>query len=179
MAGAELEALGEAIVEMRVTLSYFIEPKPGRRGGFARIQHRYQSCGLRFEVKRPQESLGEFRQRINRAARDDDGEYAGAVGDTKGWVLGPNLRTRGSIHSDWWRGTAADLAACGRIAVFPVSGWWREKTDQDYWARHARYSLVVSIRTEATTVNLYSPVQVMLQVPVEQPIAAEIEIEDV
>ena len=54
----QLEALGEAIVEMRVTLSYFIEPKPGRRGGFARIQHRYQSCGLRFEVKRPQESLG-------------------------------------------------------------------------------------------------------------------------
>lgn len=175
----ELEALGEAIVEMRVTLSYFIEPKPGRRGGFSRIQHRYQSCGLRFEVKRPQESLEEFRQRINKAARDDDEEYAGAVGDTKGWVLGPNLRTRGSIHSDWWRGTAADLAACGHIAVFPVSGWWREKTDQDYWARHARYSLVVSIRTEATTVDLYSPVQIMLQVPVEQPLAAEIEIEDV
>jgi hypothetical protein len=60
-----------------------------------------------------------------------------------------------------------------------VSGWWREKTDQDYWTRHARYSLVVSIRTEATTVDLYAPVQVMLQVPVEQPLVAEVEIEDV
>ena len=174
----QLQELGETIVEMRVTLSYFIEPKPGRRGGFARIRHRYQSHGLRFEVKRPQESMEEIRQRINKAARDEDAEYTGAVGDTQGWVLGPNLRTRGSIHSDWWRGTAADLAACGHIGVFPVSGWWREKTDQDYWTRHARYSLVVSIRTEANTVDLYAPVQVMLQVPVEQPLAVEIEIED-
>ena len=123
----ELQALGEAIVEMRVTLSYFIEPKPGRRGGFARTRHRYQSHGLRFEVKRPQESLEEFRQRINKAARDEDEEYPGAVGDTEGWVLGPNLRTRGSIHSDWWCGTAADLAACGHIGVFPVTGWWRKR----------------------------------------------------
>lgn len=175
----QLQALGEAVVEMRVTLSYFIEPKPGRRGGFARMRHRYQSHGLRFEVKRPQESLEEFRQRINKAARDEDEGYPGAVGDTQGWVLGPNLRTRGSIHSDWWHGTAAELAACGHIAVFPVSGWWREKTDQDYWTRHARYSLVVSIRTEATTIDLYAPVQVMLQVPVEQPLIPEIEIEDV
>jgi hypothetical protein len=175
----QLLDLGEADVEMRVTLSYFIEPKPGRRGGFARTRHRYQSHGLRFEVKRPQESLEEFRQRVNKAARDDDEEYAGAVGDTEGWVLGPNLRTRGSVHSDWWQGTAADLAACGCIAVYPVTGWWREKTDREYWTRHARYSLVVSIRTEASTVDLYTPVQAMLPVPITPPVTVELEIEDV
>ncbi len=171
----QLLDLGEAMVEMRVTLSYFIEPKPGRRGEFARTRHRYQSHGLRFDVRRPQESLDEFRQRINKAARDEDEEYGGAVGDTAGWVLGPNLRTRGSIHSDWWQGIAADLAACGYIAVYPITGWWREKTDQDYWARHARYSLLVSIRTDATTVDVYTPVSTMIEAPA--PIEVEVEFE--
>ncbi len=171
----QLLDLGEAIVEMRVTLSYFIQPKPGRRGAFARTRHRYQSHGLRFDVRRPQESLDQFRQRINKAARDEDEKYSGAVGDTAGWVLGPNLRTRGSIHSDWWQGIAADLADCGYIAVYPVTGWWREKTDQNYWARHARYSLVVSIRTDATTVDVYTPVSTMIEVPA--PIEVEVVVE--
>jgi hypothetical protein len=175
----QLLELGETDVQMRVTLSYYIEPKPGRRGEFARTRHRYQSHGLRFEVRRPQESLKEFRQRINRAARADGEEYAGAVGDTAGWMLGPNLRTRGSLHSDWWQGPAADLADCGFIAVFPVTGWWREKTDQEYWTRHARYALVVSIRTAANTVDLYTPVQAMLPTPVPIPVPGEIEVDDV
>jgi hypothetical protein len=95
------------------------------------------------------------------------------TGDTAGWVLGQNLRTRGSIHSDWWQGIAADLAACGYIAVYPVTGWWRENTEQDYGARHARYSLVVSIRTEAATVDLYAPVSTMIEVPV--PLVVDVE----
>lgn len=176
---AELQALGEKPVEMRVTLSYFIEPKPGRRGGFNRTRHRYQSHGLRFEVKRPQESLDDFRQRINKAARDEEDDYAGPVGDTSGWVIGPQLRTRGSIHSDWWRGTAADLAACGFIAVYPISsGWWKEKTSANCWTRQARYSLVVSIRTEEITADLYTPVEVMLQVPVTGTVETEISLDD-
>lgn len=176
---AELQALGEKPVEMRVTLSYFIEPKPGRRGGFNRTRHRYQSHGLRFEVKRPQESLDDFRQRINKAARDEEDDYAGPVGDTSGWVIGPQLRTRGSIHSDWWRGTAADLAACGFIAVYPISsGWWKEKTSANCWTRQARYSLLVSIRTEETTVDLYTPVEIMLQVPVTGTVETEISLDD-
>ena len=97
------------------------------------------------------------------------------MGDPAGWALGPNLRTRGSIHSDWWQGTAADLAACGYIAIYPVTGWWREKTDQDYWARHARYSLVVSIRTQTTAVDLYTPVSTMIEVPT--PVEVEVEVE--
>ena len=46
-----LEGLGEMPVEMRVTLSYFIEPNPSRRG--VRSRYRYESHGLRFDVKRP------------------------------------------------------------------------------------------------------------------------------
>jgi hypothetical protein len=171
----ESQNLADKPVTMRVTLSYFIEPKPGRRGGFARTRHRYQSHGLRFEVKRPLENLDEFRQRISKAARDDDEAYAGTVGSTEGWVLGPMLRTRGSIHSDWWQGTAAELAACGHIAVFPVTGWWRQRPDQDFWTRQARYALVVSIRTEETMIDLYTTIHNLIQAPT--PIATEVEIE--
>ena len=38
---------------MRVTLSYFIEPNPSQRGN---SRYRYQSHGLRFDVKRPTET---------------------------------------------------------------------------------------------------------------------------
>jgi hypothetical protein len=70
-----LEDLGETPVELRVSLSYFIEPNPSRRG--VRSRYRYESHGLRFDVKRPEESVDEFRRRINLAARDEEsGRYA-------------------------------------------------------------------------------------------------------
>ena len=67
---AELLALGEAPVELRLTLSYFIEPNPGERGWTRR--HRYASYGLRFAMKTSTEQLPEFRARINRAVQPED-----------------------------------------------------------------------------------------------------------
>src|SRR6266852_1282098 len=52
-----LEELGQTPVRLRVTLSYFVEPNPGRRGW--RRRHRYASHGLRFDVKSPTESTPE------------------------------------------------------------------------------------------------------------------------
>ena len=75
----ELEALGEAEVEMRVTLSYFIEPNPSSRG--IKSRYRYESHSLRFEVKRAHESEEEFRTRINVAARDADEQTATSSGN--------------------------------------------------------------------------------------------------
>ena len=143
-------------------------------------RHRYQSHGLRFEVKRPQETLDDLRKRVSKAAREKEQRYE-AIGDTSGWVLGPQIRTRGSIHSDWWTGMAADLANCGFVAVYPVSGWWREATG-NHWSKEARYALIVSIRTEKTPISLFAPVEIELYKPVEaairaaveQPIAAEV-----
>ena len=182
----QLLDLGEQPVTMRVTLSYFIEPKPGRREGFATSRHRYQSYGLRFEVKRPQETVDDLRKRVSAAAREEQETYE-PVGDTAGWALGPQIRTRGSVHSDWWTGTAADLANCGFIAVYPVSGWWRESKGND-WSKEARYALIVTIRTEKTRVSLFTPLQseTDLYTPVDnvikaavQPTAStEVEIED-
>ncbi len=50
-----LEDLGETQVEMRVTLSYFVEPNPSQRGVASR--YRYESHGFRFDVKRSLESI--------------------------------------------------------------------------------------------------------------------------
>lgn len=78
----ELEQLGEHSVEMRVTLSYYIEPNPSARG--PRSRYRYQSHGLRFDVKRAGESPHDFRARINKAARDEGRPRAGAETTTAG-----------------------------------------------------------------------------------------------
>src|SRR5690606_21472063 len=51
------------------------------------------------------------------------------------------LPDRLSVHSDTWSGTAAELAECGVIAVFPVTGWWKERPHLNCWNRQARYSL--------------------------------------
>ena len=45
-----LESLGEQDVTLKITLSYFIEPNPGSSASFD--PYRYQSYGLRFDLKR-------------------------------------------------------------------------------------------------------------------------------
>lgn len=62
--------LGEALVTLRVTLSYFIQPNPARRGWKAKF--RYASHGLRFELIRANESEAQFRKRVNAAIDDDE-----------------------------------------------------------------------------------------------------------
>jgi hypothetical protein len=149
----QLVQLENTEVQMRITLSYFIEPNPAES---ARNQRsRYCSHGLRFAVKLPDEDLEDFRKRVNKAAREE-GEHRYAK-DT-GWMLGSDLRDRGSIHSDLWSGPASDLARRAAVAVFPVSGWWKEREHLERYHRTARFSLVVNIRTPPTEVDIYTPV---------------------
>ena len=159
----ELEALGETQVEMRVTLSYFIEPNPSERGFSAR--YRYESHGLRFDVKRPAESDADFRARINAAARDEE-ERTRVSGDDPGWTVGKQNRHRGSLHSDIWRGSAADLASRGVIGVYPALGWWKTIPRLERYDGSARYALVVSIRAPEVEVELYSAVANQIATPV-------------
>lgn len=151
----ELLALGRQDVELRITLSYFIEPNPGERGWTRR--HRYASHGLRFALKRSLETHDQFRQRINRAVEAEEaGQSFGAGGDD--WVLGPTVRDRGSLHSDIWRGSAAALADRDAVGVFPIGGWWKENPGLQRWNRHARYALIVSIRAPEAEVDLYTSI---------------------
>jgi hypothetical protein len=160
-----LDDLGDTEVEMRVTLSYFIEPSPGRVG-WGR-NHRYQSHGLRFDVIRPLESMEEFKQRLSRAEWEDPKSRPQSVGETRRWVIGDQGRTHGSLHSDWWQGTAVELARCNRIAVHPVTGWWRERSHLGMAERPARYSLAITIETPREDVNLYAAIATPVEVVTE------------
>mgnify|MGYP003149204039 FL=1 len=158
----ELLALGNVDVEMRVTLSYFVQPNPGVAERGISGRYRYESHGLRFDVRRPNEDTDAFRQRINKRARDeDDGTYQGGGSDPN-WLLGPQVRHRGSIHSDVWKGTAAELAGRGMIGIYPTLGWWKTLVKQEKYNETARYSLVVSIKTKQTDVDLYAAVENMI-----------------
>ncbi|WP_305801374.1 S8 family peptidase [Thiolapillus sp.] len=161
----ELEALGDTRVEMRVTLSYFIEPSPSARG--VKSRYRYESHGFRFEVKRPHESVEEFRTRINVAARDAEQQTTTSSGNDPNWSLGTRNRHRGSLHSDIWIGEAADLASRGVIAVYPVSGWWKTRPKLERYDLDAPYSLIVSIRAPEIDVELYSSIENQLVTQVE------------
>ena len=153
-----LRDLEDKQLRMRVTLSYFIEPSPGRRGWHRR--HRYQSHGLRFDVKRPQEDMTQFRRRLTRDAWEDDTPPRG-VRDTRSWSLGDDLRKKGSVHSDVWKGTAAELAASGVIAVYPITGWWRERPNQKCYDKHARYSLIITLESEED-IDIYGSIQTVI-----------------
>lgn len=159
----ELRDLADQEVELRVTLSYFIEPNPSERG--FRSRYRYESHGLRFDMKRPSESVEQFRGRVNRAARDEEESTFSTSGDG-GWVVGAQGRSKGSIHSDRWMGTGADLAERGVLAVYPVIGWWKSRAGLGRYDSNARYALVVSIRAPEVDIDLYSAVANRIATPV-------------
>ena len=157
-----LRELRETPVEMKVTLSYFVEPNPGERGWANK--YRYVSHGLRFDVKRPLENLESFQQRVNQQARDE--EYDRATPDSGNWTLGKKLHSLGSIHSDTWRGAAIELAERGHIAVYPVLGWWKERPNLQRWGKRARYALIVSIKTPHVETDIYTPVVNQIGIPI-------------
>jgi len=146
--------LGEANVEMTVTLSYFIEPNPSSRNVSGKYS--YPSHQLRFDVKRPSESKDEFKARLSRDAQKNEMGNSSSSGDTN-WILG-SYRNKGSIHKDIWKGSAAELAERGQLAIYPAMGWWRTRTQQKSWNKNARYSLVVSIAAPEVEVDLYADV---------------------
>ncbi len=150
-----LDELGETQVRMRVTLSYYVEPSPGEIGWTSR--YRYPSHLLRFALNSPYETEDTFIKRINIVARDDDYESGDGVTASKYWVIGQN-RDKGSIHSDIWVGTAAELATSNLLAVVPKIGWWKERDHFGKVEKEARYSLIVSIETPGQGVDIYTPV---------------------
>ena len=154
---AALEALHDQDVTVRITLSYFIEPSPGRRGWGTKF--RYASHGLRFALRGPTETDRQFRQRISRQEWEEKQDRPSTSDPFRDyWAIGAKLRTRGSIHSDWVTASAADLARCNQVAVSPVTGWWQERKHLDCVEKQARYSLIITISTPATEVDLYTPI---------------------
>lgn len=152
----ELSSLGEINVRLRVTLSYFIEPNPSSRGWTGRYV--YPSHGLRFAMKRPEDSVESFRQRINRQARED-GQKPVSLKTEPGWLFGRDQQTStGSLHTDIWTGPAVDLASKEAVVVYPVAGWWRNRPQMDQSDHGVNYSLVLSIEAPEVEIDLWTPV---------------------
>lgn len=159
-----LLGMGEIHVRLRITLSYFIEPGAGEIGW--KDKYRYQSHGLRFDINNVGDSEEVFRKRVNIAAREENEEVSGNSGSNR-WTIGKDNRSNGSIHSDFMELTAAELASCNQIAVYPVIGWWRERKHLGKVEKQTRYSLIISLDTPAQDVELYTAVKNMIEVPIE------------
>ncbi|WP_075836364.1 MULTISPECIES: S8 family peptidase [unclassified Rhodococcus (in: high G+C Gram-positive bacteria)] len=157
---AQLEALGEVNVRLRVTLSYFVEPNPSNRGWAGR--YAYPSHMLRFAVRRPEDNIDTFRMRVNARARAD-GEKPISLGTEPGWLFGANQQqSHGSLHTDIWEGPAANLASKEAIAVYPVAGWWKDRRAYDQSDLGVHYSLIVSIESPNVEVDLWTPVALQI-----------------
>ena len=161
-----LEDLGETEVRLKVALSYFIEPNPGVSSSID--PQRYQSFGLRFDLKRRLEDVEDFKRRVNASESDDGNRRRGASADD-GWTFGPNSVSAGSLHCDEWRGPAAQLASRDMLCIKPVAGWWRNRAAVGICNKEARYALVVTLSADDTEIDLYTSI--------ENVIAAEVEIE--
>jgi hypothetical protein len=156
-----LEQLQDIEVSLRVTLSYFVEPNPGARGWSTK--YGYQSHGLRFDVKRATENLLQFQQRVNKAARDEDYD---PHGDTGSWLFKAHqgLSALGSVRSNTWTGSAADLAARGYIAIYPTYGWWNKRPNLQGYEKSSHYALIATITTPET--DIYTSVATTINIPI-------------
>ncbi len=159
--------LGNKDVRVKITLSYFIEPNASNRG-YEKDKYRYQSYGLRFEIKKPEDSLDEFRKNYNQKAREED--YKKDTSTTGlDWVYGANSRNKGgSIHKDILKGiTGAKLAEMNKIAVYPTKGWWQENKKKKTEDMKVRFSLLVDIETDEINIDLYVKIQNAVKTVVE------------
>ena len=60
------------------------------------------------------------------------------------------------------------------MTVYPVTGWWRERMKLGMVGKKARYSLVVSISTEAKDVELYTGVMNQITIETKVPTIVDI-----
>lgn len=92
------------------------------------------------------ESEDEFLRRRNKK----EGESSD-TNDSSRWVVGQQRRENGTVQSDWFTCTAQELAECGKIVVYPSSGWWKERKLENI-DNLIKYSLVISIKSKETEV---------------------------
>lgn len=142
-----LQALGATDVEMRCTLSYFVEPDI-HSASLDRLRY-YPSHGLHFDFQRFEESEERALRRVNRAISTSD-----LAGRDDGWLLGRRRRARGTLHHDIWKGPAYRLVGRRQVSVAPIRGWWAASSQIEPADLPVRFSLIISIRTPETANDL-------------------------
>lgn len=167
-----IEQLGSNHVELRVTLSYFVEPNPGKRG--ANHHSTYPSHGLQFLIKSGTQSSNEFHQDIVDSVSNDVEESGAQMFSAgPGWLAGPAHRDRGSLRSDLWRGAAYKLLDVDEIAVVPLTGWWKLNRRIERCALSVPYSLMITLRTLGNEIDIYSNISNSLGLAV--PLGLDVE----
>ncbi|BCS84509.1 MULTISPECIES: S8 family peptidase [Prevotella] len=151
-----LEAMHDENVTMRITLSYYVKPAPGRGG--RNNKYRYPSATLYFDIKKSTETEKEFLARCNK--NDEEDNSSKSRNATKLWNVGIERRKNGTVQSDWITCTAQELAECGKIVVCPSCGWWKERKLKNV-DNKIKYSLVVSIKSEQT--EIYQAVETAIK----------------
>ncbi|WP_064994118.1 hypothetical protein [Mesorhizobium sp. WSM1497] len=155
---AELRKLVSAPVNLRVTLSTFIDPNPSEPARGSKF--RYTSHNLRFKLNRPNENQTAFsrasaRRSSNRMARP-----------SRKMIIGPSAAIAvmsGRLHIDELVCPASDLAPRNLIAVHPVAGWWKTKTVPDPKDTTARFALIGEIDAGETNAERYAEVQTAIE----------------
>lgn len=173
-----LDKLGDLEITMRVTLSYFIEPYPHRKGWSDKYM--YPSHRLRFDLREPSETAKDFADRISRSSKqEEENESEEPVNFNREikWLLGSRRRRYGSLHQDEWTGKASQLASCSEIAVYPASGWWKRSNNSSRRNVPVRYALVVSLST-SEEVDLYTAIKnsIAVTAEIEQPVEVSINV---
>lgn len=151
-----LDQLADSEVTLDVTLSYFVEPSESER------RSRYAGARLRWDMQGPFESQEEFQSRVNALGRDDAYTTQTRSYD---WEVGSDNRSRSTLQKDSVRLAATAFSGSKLIAVYPVLGWWDKRLG--YESSQVPFSLVVSLNSADTSVDLYTPLSIALRVPID------------
>lgn len=156
-------ALFDQDVTLKVTLSYFIEPNPGSRNKRYVNSFHYHSHALEFAVIKERETIDMFKNRISKSSETDE-ERLDNKDET--WSI-KRVRSRGSIKKDFVTMSGADMALRNKIAIYPKPGWYRSRLKLKKTNTIVRYSLLVTIETSNTEIDLMTPVlnQMRLELP--------------
>lgn len=155
-----LEGLANEMVRLKITLSYYIKPSPGVRSRLNK--YTFQSIRLKFDVKGQNESERDFKNRIKKITEEGEDHVRNPELRNR-WAIGITSRDQGSIISDSFSLTGADMAKCDVIAIYPSGGWFKNRLENLDIA--IPYSLVVTLETESEQVLLYNEVENLIANP--------------
>lgn len=156
----ELPVEGDPEVELRVTLSYFAEPNKFGRASL-------RGLDLKWDMQGPQETEEGFLDRVNRSRwpKNEKGKrIKPPVNRSFPWAIRTQLRSRGTVQSDRWRGPLSSLGGDKLIAVIPVLGWWDQRVKLR--GEQMPFSLVVSVIAP----SIYGAIKPLLDASVPVPV---------
>jgi hypothetical protein len=82
-------------------------------------------------------------------------------------MFGAQSISCGSLHCDTWAGPAIELVGRDLLCIKPVVGWSRERASREICNKVRRYGLIVTLKAKNHEIDLYTPIRVMVETPIE------------